>query len=218
MNLFIIGDVHGCFYTLQELLQYWQPQEEILIQLGDLVDRGNFAPEAVSLALQLNETYPRQTIFLRGNHEVGMLDHYGPDGPYPQWFNWGGRTTLQQYLVQPALLQPHLRWLDKRPLFWENDYLVVSHAGIADTPDPYDENHPDGMLWRRGPLRNIGKLQVVGHTPTEDGRPYFDPVSSTLYIDTGAYKGRALTGVKISEQGELLDTISVPTHPGDIAR
>ncbi|OUJ74128.1 metallophosphoesterase family protein [Hymenobacter crusticola] len=217
MNLFLIGDVHGCCHTFQTLLRYWQPQEELLIQVGDLVDRGNFAPETVGLAMELNATYPSQTVFLRGNHEAGMIRHYGPDGPFPEWLNWGGRTTVQQYAVQPALLQLHLRWLEQRPLIWENDHVVASHAGLADTPEPYDEDNLDGVLWRRGPLRNVGKLQVIGHTPTPNGLPLFDRLSHTLSIDTGAYLGRTLTGVKLNPQGDILQIVAVPVDPNDIS-
>jgi serine/threonine protein phosphatase 1 len=217
MNLFVIGDVHGCYHTLMELLQHWQPEQELLIQVGDLMDRGNFAPDTVSLAISLSEKYPQQTIFLKGNHEVGMTRHYGPQGPYPNWLQWGGRYTINQYSHHKELLARHLLWLSQRPLFWENDHVFVSHAGLADTPNPLDEDNPDGILWRRGPLRNIGKLQVIGHTPT-DGRPDFDPVHHVLNIDTGAVYGLALTGVKIRPDGDILQVISVPTNPLDSDR
>ncbi|GGF23922.1 serine/threonine protein phosphatase [Hymenobacter cavernae] len=217
MNLFLIGDVHGCYYTFQALLRYWQPQEELLIQVGDLVDRGNFAPETVAMAMEVHADYPGQTVFLRGNHEAGMIRHYGSDGPFPEWLNWGGRTTVHQYDQQPSLLQPHLRWLAQRPLIWENDHVVVSHAGLADTDDPYDEENLDGVLWRRGPLRNVGKLQVIGHTPTPNGLPLFDRLSHTLSIDTGAYLGRVLTGVKLTAEGEILQIVAIPVEAADIS-
>ncbi len=45
MNLFIIGDVHGCFHTFSELLTHRDPATEHLIQVGDLVDRGATFPK-----------------------------------------------------------------------------------------------------------------------------------------------------------------------------
>ncbi|QNP51115.1 metallophosphoesterase [Hymenobacter qilianensis] len=78
MNLFIVGDVHGCYFTFLELLQHWNPAREMLIQVGDLVDRGNFSPETVAAAISLNLKHPKQTVFLKGNHEAGMLKYYGP--------------------------------------------------------------------------------------------------------------------------------------------
>ncbi|TGE23763.1 serine/threonine protein phosphatase [Hymenobacter aquaticus] len=214
MNLFVIGDVHGCYHTFLELLQHWQPEQELLIQVGDLVDRGNFSPDTVGLALSLSERHPQNTVFLKGNHELGMTRHYGPQGPYPNWLLWGGRYTTAQYSLRRSLLPSHLSWLGQRPLFWENDHVFVSHAGLADTPEPLNEDNPDGILWRRGPLHHIGKLQVIGHTPTA-GSPDFDPAHHVLNIDTGAVYGRALTGVKLSPQGEVLQILTVPTHPID---
>ncbi|QDA60272.1 metallophosphoesterase family protein [Hymenobacter jejuensis] len=218
MNLFVIGDVHGCYHTFQELLQHWQPQQELLIQLGDLMDRGNFSPETVALAMQLAADHPEQAVFLKGNHELGMLRHYTKIGGPTTWLNWGGNLTVQQYEKQPELLGPHLAWIQERPLVWQNDHVVVSHAGFADTPNPLSEANADGVLWRRGPLRNVGKLQVIGHTPTLDGEPLFDPEANALNIDTAAVYGRTLTGARISSTGELLQTLSIPTHAVDSER
>ncbi|HEX8659235.1 MAG TPA: metallophosphoesterase, partial [Hymenobacter sp.] len=65
MNLFLIGDVHGCFHTLTELLTHWRPATDRHIQVGDLVDRGPYIPETVELARPLNEQHPRTTTFLK---------------------------------------------------------------------------------------------------------------------------------------------------------
>jgi len=215
MNLFIIGDVHGCFHTFSELLRQWRPATEHLIQVGDLVDRGRFAPETVELCRLLSEQRPSTTTFLMGNHENGLLRHLGPRGPYPSWLQWGGRSTMEQYGRRPQLLAQHLPWLEARPLQWHNDHLLVSHAGLSASPHALEPEHPDGLLWRRGPLRKLPQLQVVGHTPT-DGQPRLDEATNTLYIDTGAFLGQALTGVRLSATGEWLDTVQVPTHANDL--
>ncbi|RSK31722.1 metallophosphoesterase [Hymenobacter metallilatus] len=217
MNLFIVGDVHGCYHTLRELLTHWQPATELLVQTGDLIDRGRFAPECVQLARELEAAHPGRTVFLRGNHELEMLKHYGPQGPNLPWLEWGGRATVQQYQARLNVLQPHLAWLSQRPLFWENEQVVVSHAGFADTATPLDPDNPQGVLWRRGPLRNLGRRQVVGHTPTTDGQTSFDATSNTLYVDTGAYLGLYLTAVRLTAAGELLTEFAVPTSRLDIA-
>ncbi|WP_426060166.1 metallophosphoesterase family protein [Hymenobacter sp. B1770] len=217
MNIFIVGDVHGCFHTFSEVLTHWQPATDHLIQVGDLVDRGRYVVETVELARQLSEEHPNSTTFLMGNHEHGMLQHFGPEGPYPQWLLWGGRSTLEQYKRQPKKLVLHLPWLAQRPLHWQNDHLLVSHAGMADSPHANDPDHPDGLLWRRGPLKKLNKLQVVGHTPTPKGEPVTDPASNTLYIDTGAFLRRHLTAVRLSPTAELLDIVSVGTHRQDLS-
>ncbi|MDO7848140.1 metallophosphoesterase family protein [Hymenobacter sp. M29] len=216
MNLFIIGDVHGCFHTFQELLKRWDPTTDHLIQVGDLVDRGAHTPATVELARELNEKYPDTTTFLMGNHEDAMLHHYAPHGPYPGWLKWGGRSTTEQYRAQPTLLARHLPWLKKRPVLWQNEHVLVSHAGIGPSESAYDPDSSDGLLWARGPLRRLGKLQVVGHTPMSDGEPILDPDSHTMYIDTGAVFGGNLTGLRLSPTGAVLDIVLIPVFPQDL--
>lgn len=218
MNIFIVGDVHGCFHTFSELLRHWQPATEHLIQVGDLVDRGAHVPETVELARKLSEKHPNSTTFLMGNHEATMLLHFGPAGPYPGWLSWGGRSTVAQYKQRPKLLVSHLLWLAQRPLLWQNEHVLVSHAGLVDSPHAHDPTHADGLLWRRGPLQKLPQLQVVGHTPTDDGAPHFDQATHTLYLDTGACFGHNLTGVRLSPTGAVLEVISIPTHTEDLTR
>ncbi|HEX8326989.1 MAG TPA: metallophosphoesterase [Hymenobacter sp.] len=216
MNLFIIGDVHGCFNTFAQLLKRWDPATERLIQVGDLVDRGARIPQTVELARQLNEKYPDSTTFLMGNHEYGMLKHLGPAGPYPSWLHWGGRSTVQQYKAAPERLAQHLPWLEQRPLYWENERVLVSHAGISDSPYAFEPDSTEGLLWARGELMNVGKLQVVGHTPMADHEPAFHKESNSLYIDTGAVFGGNLTGVRLSPEGKPLDIVLQPVDPSDL--
>jgi serine/threonine protein phosphatase 1 len=216
MNFFVIADIHGCLHTFRELLTHWRPADEMLVQLGDLVDRGNHSPETVELCRQLSLDFPDQTVFLQGNHDWGMAEHLGPQGPYRAWLGWGGRGTLLQYQLHRRWLAPHAAWLAERPLFWENEHVLFSHAGFADVLDPFDPNNSDGVLWCRRPLRNTGQRQVVGHTPTGTGLPRFDPAANAYYLDTGAVFGQCLTALRLSETGEVLETVAAPTHPEDI--
>lgn len=216
MNFFVIADVHGCLHTFRELLTHWRPAEELLVQLGDLVDRGNHSPQTVELCRQLSQDFPDKTVFLQGNHDWAMAEHVGPDGPYKAWLGWGGRATLQQYQAHRQLLAPHAAWLSERPLCWQNDHVLFSHAGFADVPAPLDPTSNDGVLWRRGALHNTGQLQVVGHTPTDSGKPEIDAVANVIYLDTGAAHGLGLTALRMSATGQVLETIVVPTHECDI--
>lgn len=216
MNLFIIGDVHGCLHTFKALLTHWEPTTDHLIQVGDMVDRGAHIPATVELARQLSLDYPDSTTFLMGNHEDGMLYHFGPNGPYAGWLGWGGRSTVSQYRQQPKLLAPHLSWLEKRPLLWQNEHVLVSHAGISPSPDAFDSESTDGLLWARGTLKRLdSQLQVVGHTPKAE--PQFDAESKTWYVDTGACLGGSLTALRLTPTGEILEIITLPVDPADLS-
>jgi serine/threonine protein phosphatase 1 len=93
MNFFVIADVHGCFYTHRELLPHWRPAEEILVQVGDLVDRGNYSPETVELYRYLSQEHPEQTIFLQGNHAWGLAQHRGHSHSFYPWLKWSGAVA-----------------------------------------------------------------------------------------------------------------------------
>ncbi|MBK8553707.1 MAG: metallophosphoesterase [Ignavibacteria bacterium] len=96
MNILAVGDVHGCLNTFKNLLnKYWNRDEELLIQVGDLVDRGNFSPQALLYAFELNQQKPN-AVFLKGNHEYELLKHLF-NGPNDNWLRQGGDITLKQF-------------------------------------------------------------------------------------------------------------------------
>ena len=37
---FVIGDIHGMYHLLEDLLTHWCPEDQQLIFVGDLIDRG----------------------------------------------------------------------------------------------------------------------------------------------------------------------------------
>lgn len=217
MDLFIIGDVHGCFFSYLKLLEEWNPKTERLIQLGDLVDRGNFTPLTIRLAYEIKASFKNQCVFLKGNHEQLMTDYLLGNDLVNIWKFNGGAETLLQFEKEGLDPYFYLEWTKNLPLFWENKKVFVSHAGISENAqNPYDPRASDGILWNRKQLKNIGKLQVIGHTPRWDGKPEYNFTSNSWNIDTGAYRGICLTGIKLKKDGTFLEVISVPTDQRDI--
>lgn len=51
--------------------------------------------------------------------------------------------------------------VQKYALKFETDYLVITHAGISETENPFDENNIDGVLWNRNELKNISKIKYT---------------------------------------------------------
>lgn len=212
MELFIVGDLHGCYHTFRELLKHWKPEEQLLINVGDIIDRGNYSPELVSFCKELQTNY--KAVFLRGNHEQ-MCINFIRQGE-ERWLPKYGTECMKQYLERGFDLTADVDWFASMPLFWENEHLFVSHAGITETPDPLNTEGPESIIWTRKPLKNIGKVQVIGHTPQKSGTPLLDLDANAWYIDTGVYKGRNLTAMIFSETGEVKATIQVPTFREDI--
>ncbi|RVD92659.1 Serine-threonine phosphatase catalytic subunit [Tubulinosema ratisbonensis] len=72
----VIGDIHGQFFDLYELLKNFNLQKDTLIFLGDYVDRGVFSLEVYVYLLVLKVNYPDNIFLLRGNHECFSLTSY----------------------------------------------------------------------------------------------------------------------------------------------
>lgn len=69
----IVGDLHGQFYDLLQLLSPevgGEPPDSSYVFLGDFVDRGHNSVETLSLLLCLKLKFPGHVTLLRGNHEV----------------------------------------------------------------------------------------------------------------------------------------------------
>jgi serine/threonine protein phosphatase 1 len=214
-HFFIIGDVHGCLKTLEEVISHWDHEREILIQLGDLIDRGAYSPQTVRYCIELERRHPDSVKFLRGNHEQMLLDFYNDIST--SWLANGGRDTLHQFVKADLEIREFLPWIDKRHFYYETDHVFISHAGLAkELNKAIDPRDPNGLLWNRAQLKNINKTQVIGHTPLNNGKPSYSAASNSWNIDTGAYKGICLTGLKLDHRGAYIETISVPTKEEDL--
>jgi serine/threonine protein phosphatase 1 len=214
MNCLVIGDVHGCLYTFKNLItKHWNKENEVLIQLGDLIDRGKNSPQMVQLARQLKTDFPEQAIFLKGNHEFEIIDHV-LNQPNHNWLRQCGEETLRQYEAENRDCKDDVSWMKGLPLYWESEHLFVSHAGIAEqATNPFKEDDGYSVLWNRSPLKNIGKLQIIGHTPCEE--PKYDKHRHSWNIDTGAAYSGYLTGVKIQQNGKVIEFIREKTDSRD---
>jgi len=215
MDLLVIGDVHGCYHTFRKLLDsYWDPEKEMLIQLGDLIDRGKNTAQTLQFAWKLKKRHGRHVIFLKGNHELELLEHY-INGPNRNWLRQCGHETLERLSKSNIHVSEAAEWINVLPLYWENEHVFISHAGIsAAADDPLNEFDPNGILWNRSPLKPIGKLQIIGHTPCQT--PEYDKTSHSWNIDTGAFARGGLSALKVTQAGEVLRIIHCQTDPDDL--
>src|SRR5437660_180368 len=97
MRVLAIGDIHGCLRALETLLAVVQPRpDDLLITLGDYVDRGPDSYGVLELLLALHET--GRLVPLRGNHDEMMLNARRGSGDRADWLACGGRSTLASYV------------------------------------------------------------------------------------------------------------------------
>jgi bis(5'-nucleosyl)-tetraphosphatase (symmetrical) len=122
MATYAIGDIQGCFNSLQRLLALcaFDPAKDRLWLVGDLVNRGPKSLETLRFIKGLGEA----AITVLGNHDLYLLmvsaggaKHRGKD------------DTLQAILDAPDCREL-LDWLRQQPLCHvENGYCLV-HAGL----------------------------------------------------------------------------------------
>lgn len=74
--MWIIPDIHACFYSLQSLIQRIDPpkESEILIFLGDYINKGLYPEKTLDYLLELKERY--ESLFLLGNHDQLLLSYW----------------------------------------------------------------------------------------------------------------------------------------------
>ena len=214
MNYFVVGDLHGCYHTLLKMLEQWDAENEYLIFVGDLIDRGNFSSAVVIKCKELTEKH-ENCLVLKGNHEAEFIEYF-EKGENENWTRQCGHKTLDDFKLNALAHKSIADWFKKMPLSFETPYLLITHAGITETEHPYEENNEDSVLWNRKELKNMGKLQIHGHTPLLKNSPLFNEKSNSWNIDTGSYYGYGLTGLKVNEDGKLLAIITIETDKKDI--
>jgi serine/threonine protein phosphatase 1 len=227
----VIGDVHGCFHTLKELVERIKrnyPEIQIYC-VGDLVDRGNFSFETVDFVIT------EGIITTSGNHDF-MFYYFitDPDNDIGKsWIYNGYESTLSSYSDKQNRIVEHLNHIINLPVFINLSDCFISHAGISSyfnktlASNPFSDkdkldkiindniHNEHGIIWNREELLDLGKLQIVGHTRQENVNHL--KFNNTAYIDTSVYTGNKLSAV-IVEEGKIIDTLSAKTFPLDIEK
>src|SRR5438067_2510129 len=96
MRSLAIGDIHGCNTALTTLLRQVCPgPSDQLIFLGDYIDRGSDSRAVLETLIELRKRCC--AVFLRGNHEVMILDARESFLKCDIWQSYGGLETLYSY-------------------------------------------------------------------------------------------------------------------------
>lgn len=128
----LIGDVHGCAFTLARLLErmgyrreggVYRHRDRRVIFLGDVVDRGPRIREALHLVRDMVEQ--GEALMVIGNHEFNALTYsrLNAEGeylrPHTPRFNRQIAETLEQFVAYPQEWQEFLAWFASLPLYLE---------------------------------------------------------------------------------------------------
>lgn len=206
MKTIVIGDVHGCYNELKELIATLEAEGEYkrgidkLVFLGDYIDRGDDSRLVIEFVRKLQEENDN-VIALMGNHEDMLLNYI--DRTDDSW-TWNGHvSTLNSYKGFNNQFKKDVQWMRSLPLYHEDEHFVYVHAGI-DPYKPMEEQTRNTLLWVREPfiygLQEYHKSVIFGHTPSITLDEEWKPVrtfTNNIDIDTGCVYGGALTALII---------------------
>ncbi len=132
MATYAIGDIQGCWETLQDLLTRiaFKPDTDRLWLTGDLVNRGPRSLDVLRWARQHDEAI---TVVL-GNHDLHLLAR--AEGVRTR----SAGDTLHTILDAPDC-DSLLRWLVHRPLLYREDHTLLVHAGLLPAWDVATAEH-----------------------------------------------------------------------------
>lgn len=196
----IVGDVHGCYFELQDLLQEarYDSRCDRLILVGDLVMKGPHSDKVLCFVRDNNIE------FVLGNNDLKFIAEAESKRPL---------ELVQETLERlPGKKRDWLDWLKKQPLIIDSDDFVVVHAGFAPGIDPEDsparilttirtwDGRGKNLSNQRNPawyeFYEDKKLVVFGHWAQRGvvkGKNY-------IGLDSGCVYGKKLTALILPER------------------
>lgn len=217
---YAVGDIHGCYDLLQELIDRIRDDarrvtgRRVLVTLGDYVDRG---PKSAQVLDWLCGPGPEgfERISLAGNHEAMMLEFLDNPSLSSPWLEFGGLETLASYgvdlqrfhragqrerqaMLQASIPPAHMDLLRNLPTLLVTPRTVFVHAGLRPGVELTEQSDGD-LLWIREPFLSAvieqGPWIVHGHTPVSQ------PIVAgrRICVDTGAFATGVLTAVRLAE-------------------
>ena len=199
MKRYVIGDVHGCYDELCKLFESIEKHhggyDYRLIFVGDYVDRGPKSKEVVDFIMKMQK---RGHVALMGNHEDMIMSGelmYAAE-------------TLRSFNTS-QMPEDVLEWMRSLPKYYEDDTIVVAHAGVL--PNTKMEDQSDiHLLWYRYQdyqNANLDKHFYHGHTPML-GK--IEQTKDRTNVDTACVYGGHLTAAIVGDDGKPEGFIQVP--------
>lgn len=221
-KIYVIGDVHGCYFTLLDLIEKL-PKDSRIIFVGDLCDRGLYSKEVIDFVLENDYEV------VLGNHEDFMLLHIDDcfNKKPNRWYDnpqIGGRETLESYKENKQTLLKHIEFFKTLPRYILFDNYFITHAlGLPyfkrrdlddkDVQDGLikarlcDETTKWGNIWEKE-WREYEIINIFGHTHNDEvvvGKNYY-------CIDTACVYGGKLTALEL----DSMKLIETPLNKKDV--
>lgn len=198
--LYVIPDIQGAFDLLQKIFDRILPLrksdggKDMLVLLGDYVDRHRDSHKVLDLLIQIKKEYSDQVVCIKGNHEQIFLAIMNKEpgkeitlqsqaAYYNLWIANGGYETLIGYMdlvgikdvlpnnlprfrIADIVPKEHIEFLQTQLVnYYEKDNFIFMHGG-CDPSQPMNKQDPSQLYWDRDLVKKV-KSSIAQNKPEE---------------------------------------------------
>ncbi|WMI66164.1 metallophosphoesterase family protein [Aestuariibaculum sp. YM273] len=240
MSTYAIGDIHGGFKALIQVLNKLEVKDEdTLIFMGDYVDGWSESAQVIAFLMDLSEKI--NCVFIKGNHDVWCEDWLKSDYVNPTWYIHGGKETMESYagFSKEEKLAHHAFFNDMPWYYIDDENRLFIHAGFTSMHGVGKEAmassfSTDRTLWEMAlgldkslnndspkypnRLKHYNEI-FIGHTPTINFNS-FEPMhaANVWNIDTGAAFFGCITGMNVDTKAYVQSDIVKDLYPDEKGR
>jgi serine/threonine protein phosphatase 1 len=240
MKTFVIGDIHGGFKALIQLLRKMDLKEEdTLIFLGDYVDGWSESAQVIKFLIELSENI--NCIFIKGNHDSWCEEWLETNYINPVWFLHGGKEAIESYEgFTEEEKQRHLQFFKSLKFYYidEKNRLFI-HAGYTsqhgvEKEEDYKAFYFDRTLWElaltvereKKPISDWNATRLkhyseiyIGHTPTLNYDSSVPMNAANVWnVDTGATFYGKLSAMNIDTKEVFQSDVVSTLYPNEMGR
>lgn len=125
----VVGDLHGHILDLYRIMRKFDaPPSTKFLFLGDIVDRGDFSLETITLVFMLKLLYPDSVYIIRGNHEFKNTAEFG-----------GFRSELEAVYPKSTVFQAFIDTFSMLPIAAKMGRVLCIHGGISPDFESLDQ-------------------------------------------------------------------------------
>jgi len=248
MRRFVMGDIHGTYKALKQCLQKsdFDYENDLLIQLGDVVDRYPQSYECVEELLKI-----KNLVAIKGNHD-DWFDEFAKTDFHPYFWNHGGNSTVSSYLDNAGksgkvfstgrgyksaleskdIPESHKAFFNtQRPYYIDEEKRCFVHAGF-NVNIPFLAQRTEGYYWDRSLWENALRCKqngenffihaafteiYIGHTPTTKSNTDQPMSAYNIHnLDTGAGQSGRLTIMDIETKAFWQSDLTSELYNGHV--
>jgi serine/threonine protein phosphatase 1 len=179
MSTIAIGDIHGNLLALVDLLSQLQSEvrpDDIVVFLGDYIDRGPETKRCIDTILAFRRDTSAEVVCLRGNHEDCLLRTWHDFRRHSWLLGMEAFETIASYSTEAASILrnavstagaelylshsplpydvffdvvpvAHRTFLENLALYYESSDCVCVHGGVDPAIVRLQDQLPDALIW-----------------------------------------------------------------------